>query len=138
MRSQIIVACFVFASLAVWQEPAEAQFNSSIFQQNLALRGRGFQSARSSILGRPTTSPYLALTDLSGVGLDNSSSYFTSVRPRLERERNSQQQQLQIQNVQRQMSAMRSAAAQRSQNGMRATGHPTRFQLYLQYYPGLR
>ena len=137
MRNFIIISCFS-ASLMLWNSEAQAQFNNSTFQQNSAARNRGFRTVASNILGRPSTSPYLALTDLTGNGFDNSSSYFTSVRPRLERERSQQTQQRALQQVQRQVSEMRSAAAQRNQSGPRATGHPTRFQLYLQYYPGLR
>ena len=133
-----IIICVAFATFVCWHGETRAQFNSSVFRQNMLANNRGFRNVRSSILNRPSTSPYLALTDLTGNGLDNSSSYFTSVRPRLEFEQSKASQQLAIQQVQRQVSEMRSAAARRSQDGPRATGHPTRFQLYLQYYPGLR
>ena len=135
---KIVTISFVFACISLFQAEACAQFDRSVFQQNSVTRNRGFRSVQSNILSRPTTSPYLALTDLTGNGFDNSTNYFTNVRPRLERDQSQLQQQRQLQQVQRQVSEMRSAAAQRSQGGPRATGHPTRFQMYLQYYPGLR
>lgn len=138
MRSLFIVS-LVFASVGLFPSLGSAQFNSSVFTQNYrATGGRGGQSIRSAVLSRPTTSPYLALTDLTGNGFDNATNYFTSVRPRLESQQNQQLQNRALQAVQRDVSAMRSAAAQRSQGGARATGHPTRFQFYLHYYPTLR
>lgn len=136
MRSLLIISC-VFAAIGLTQQSAEAQFNSSVFNQNSQYRG-GVRSTSSAILSRPTTSPYLALTDLTGSGGDNAANYFTSVRPRLDFQNNQQSQSRAMQLIQRDVSAMRSAAARRSQDGARATGHPTRFQTYLQYYPGLR
>lgn len=114
---------------------ADAQFSQQ--QRNLRY-GAPNRSTTSAILSRPTVSPYLALTDLTGTGLvDNSTNYFTVVRPRMEREAQQRRQQIQLQNIQQNVSAMRSAAARQSQSGGRATGHPTRFGFYLQYYPTL-
>lgn len=139
MRNQFFTLCFVMAAIGALQDAAEAQFNSDVFRRNASTVGRGTtRNPRQSILSRPSTSPYLALTDLTGNGFDNSASYFTSVRPRLEFERGQQQQQMQLQNVQRQVTTMRTQAARQNQNGVRATGHPTRFQFYLHYYPTLR
>ena len=136
MRNFIIIG-FVFAS-PLFVGEAAAQFNSNIFNQNSSLRSQGgYRTIQSNILARPTTSPYLALTDLTGTGGDFSTRYFTSVRPRLEMQQNTQNQMRQIQSIQRNVSELRSAAARRNQNGPSATGHPTRFGMYLHYYPAL-
>jgi|GEM_PF-4154061 len=142
MRNLVIIG-FAIASLAIANQEASAQFA----QQNRARSfgafsqaNSGFRSAASQILSRPTTSPYLALVNLNGQGggaLDNSRNYFTQVKPALDRQRQQQQQQLQIQNIQRNVTQMRSQAAQRNVTGPRGTGHPTRFNTYLHYYPGL-
>ncbi len=132
----ILIICSVFA-LFGWASEAQAQFNNSAFTQGRsAFRSRA-RSVTANILSSSSVSPYLALTDLTGTGGDFSTNYFTNVRPRLESQRQQQQQSRALQVMQRDVSQMRSAAAQRSQQGPRATGHPTRFGLYLQYYPGL-
>ena len=114
---------------------AQAQF--STLSRVSSYSGK-FRSTSSAIMSRPSVSPYLALTDLNGTGqIDNSTNYFTQVRPRMEREAQQRRQQIQLQNIQQNVGSMRSAAARRSQAGARATGHPTRFNFYLQYYPGL-
>jgi hypothetical protein len=114
------------------------------FEQQVRLRrysGARFTNARSvrgAILNRPTVSPYLALTDVAGTGNVNSSSaYFTQVRPRLENQEQSQQQQRSIMQLQRTVNTLGSSAARSQQQASRATGHPTRFGTYLHYYPGL-
>jgi len=135
MRS-ILIICSVFAIFG-WASESQAQFNSSVFNRRASFTAPS-RSVQANITSRPSVSPYLALTDLSGNGGDFSSQYFTNVRPRLESQQQQQQQSRSIQLMQRDVSQMRSAAAQRSQTGPRATGHPTRFGMYMQYYPGLR
>lgn len=127
--------CVLFATLALSSE-ANAQFEQQRRFTSYANRGGG-RSAAASILSRSTVSPYLALADLNGTGLDTSQNYFTQVRPRLESNRQQQQQQRQLIEVQRNVTQMRSNAARQSQPGARATGHPTRFQFYSNYYPSL-
>jgi hypothetical protein len=137
MRNLVIIGV-VFASFAATNE-AFGQFSQqqraagfSAFSQNRS----GFRSAATQILSRSTTSPYLALTDLTGQGLDTSRNYFTQVRPALERQQQQQLQQRQIQQIQQNVSQIRSDAARRTQTGPQGTGHPTRFNAYFQYYPG--
>lgn len=141
MRNLVIIG-IVFATIGLTNEDAMAQFA----QQNrvrsfsaFSTGNSGFRSTASQILSRPTTSPYLALVNLDGQGggLDNSRNYFTQVRPALDRQRQQQTQQLQIQNIQRNVAQMRTQAAQSNMTGPRGTGHPTRFQHYLHYYPQL-
>lgn len=137
MRNYIIVSVF-FASLAA-TNTAFGQFsqqqrvsNFSAFSQN----NTGYRSTATQILNRSTTSPYLALTDLNGQGVDFSRNYFTQVRPALQRQQQQQQQSRQIQAIQQNVSQIRSQAARQNVTGARGTGHPTRFNSYFQYYPG--
>ena len=133
MHGKLIIGVLVATLFATGE--AEAQFGQQ--QRNLQYGARS-RTTSSAILSRPSVSPYLALADLNGTGLvDNSTNYFTVVRPRIEREEQQRRQQLQLQNIQQNVSQMRSAAARQSQTGGRATGHPTRFGFYLQYYPTL-
>ena len=126
--------CVVLATILVSSE-AHAQFSQ---QNRVRSLSSPFRSASATILNRPTVSPYLALTDIGGNGnIDIGRNYFTQVRPRLQSQESQRRQQMQIQNIQRNVTQMRSAAARRSQTGARATGHPTRFNYYLQYYPQL-
>ena len=133
MRTLLIVGIVA----VLFQAEASAQANFSAQRRVTSLSTFGGRSSSASILSRPTVSPYLALTDVTGTGQDMAGNYFTQVRPRLERQQQQQAQQLQIQSIQRDMTAMRSQAARQSGNGARMTGHPTRFGYYLQYYPGL-
>lgn len=128
----VAVTAIVFAGSA-----AHGQATFTQQQRANSYYGAGGRSSTSAILSRPTVSPYLALTDIGGTGQDTSSNYFTQVRPRLQQQDSQQRQRIQIQSMQRDMSALRSQAARRSQAGARATGHPTRFNYYLQYYPTL-
>ena len=132
MRTLLVIS--VLLATTSFVSTVQAQFEQ---QQRIQSYRAGFRNTNSTILNRPTVSPYLALADLNGVGVDTSQNYFTQVRPRLERRAAQQQQQRQLQVIQRDMSALRSASARQSQPGQRATGHPTRFGTYLQYYPGL-
>ena len=125
----VLVATFAFTATA------QAQFQHQNRVSGLTYRG---QSMRSAILSQPTVSPYLALVDLNGTGaIDPSRQYFSFVRPRIERDAQQRRQQLQIQNLQQNVADMRSAAARQNQQRGRITGHPTRFNYYLQYYPTL-
>lgn len=137
MRNLVILSV-VFASLAI-TNTASAQFSQqqrvlgfSGFNQN----NSGFRSTATQILNRSTTSPYLALTDLNGQGVDFSRNYFTQVRPALERRQQQQTQSRQIQAIQQNVSQLRSQAARQNVASPRGTGHPTRFNSYFQYYPG--
>lgn len=141
MRNLVIIGIAI-ASLSIANQEASAQFAQQTRISNFSAfssGNSGFQSTASQILSRPTTSPYLALVNLDGQGgnLDNSRNYFTQVKPALDRQRQQQTQRLQIQNIQRNVTQMRSQAAQQNVSGPRGTGHPTRFQHYFQYYPGL-
>jgi hypothetical protein len=101
--------------------------------------GRG--NAQSSILNRPTVSPYLRLLQNQGNptnGLGSSTAvYQTQVRPQLERRQQSAQQQQQMQRMQSQLNQVRQQFTQPN-SGLMTTGHPTRFMSYSHYYyPGL-
>lgn len=134
---QFIVVIAVLAAWSFTNSQAFGQFGESMRISQYRNQS-GARSTSSAILGRPTVSPYLALADINGTGqIDTSQNYFTQVRPRLEREQQQEQQQLQIQQIQQNMASMRSAVARQSQPGSRITGHPTRFNYYLQYYPTL-
>ena len=126
------VATLVFAGLA--SSSCLAQFS----QQNRITRYSGnLRTPTSNILSRPTVSPYLALTDLTGSGnIDSSRNYFTQVRPQLDSQASQQRNRQAIINVQNRVASLRSTAARQSFPGVRSTGHPTRFGTYLHYYPG--
>lgn len=139
MRSLLITGV-VIATLSIAAPEVQAQFQTQNRIQSYS--NQAFQSTAQRILSRPTTSPYLSLVanDITGQGqgsFNQANNYFTQVRPALERQQQQQLQQRQIQNIQRNVSQMRSEAARRSVTGARATGHPTRFNFYLQYYPTL-
>ena len=137
MRNHLIRSLVVCGIVLLGSSAASAQYQ----QQNRVTQlgnQSGFRTTQSQILGRPTVSPYLALTDLTGSGqIDTSRNYFTQVRPQLEYRQRQQQQQRSIQQVQRQVTQLRSMAAAQSQGGPRGTGHPTRFNFLMHYYPGL-
>ena len=134
MRSIFIIGS-LFVTLLLTSS-ASAQFG----QQQRISGIRGQYSARSTAtatLSRPTVSPYLAIADINGLGVDTSQNYFTQVRPRMERERTQQRQQMQVQQMQQSMANLRSQGARQNQQQGRITGHPTRFGYYLHYYPNL-
>ncbi len=134
MRKTLIVTGFVVAMTVC--SVADAQFSEQQRIGRYRSAGRA-QSSTAAVLSRPTVSPYLAIADINGTGLDTSQNYFTQVRPRIERQKDQQRQQVQLQQIQQNMASLRSQAARQSQNGARVTGHPTRFNYYLQYYPTL-
>lgn len=130
----IMMTCAL--GLGAFSVEAHAQFQSFGPQRNY---GGAFRTPRSAILGRPTVSPYLALTDLTGTGaVDTSRNYFTQVRPALNNQAEQRRQQQALVQIQQSVQTMRSAVARQSQGQARATGHPTRFNMMLQYYPGFR
>ena len=136
MPKTLIQTCAVVAVLLSYSFTF-AQFDARNRVSRYTTRG-AYRSAAQSILSRPTVIPYLALTDLTGSGqIDPSRNYFTQVRPQLESRRASEQQQQSLIAVQREVSAIRAAGAQRNQSAARATGHPTRFNYLMQYYPSL-
>ena len=124
----------IFVLFLLMSSAAHGQFRANTAGQQYRAQA-GLRTSASAILRGSNVSPYLALTDINGQGLDQSRNYFTVVRPQIERQQQQQRQQLQIQQIQQNMANLRSAGARRSQQGMRITGHPTRFNHYLQYYP---
>jgi hypothetical protein len=113
--------------------------NSGSFSSYAQARVDTRYSSRSTILNRPTVSPYLALTNLDSVGnVDASYNYFTQVRPMLQNREQTERQQRSIARLQRDVQSVSSRVRQSSQPGLRATGHPTRFNSYLHYYPTLQ
>ena len=92
------------------------------------------------VTSRPSVSPYLALLNVSNA-IAGLPSYQTSVRPRLEQQRQQReqvQQQRQLQRLQTQVSTVRRDLQRAQQaNGMFPTGHPTRFRNTSHYYPAL-
>ncbi len=117
----------IFATLVLWNSHVSAQVNFP----------SGYRSMRSRIHNRPTVSPYLSL-----LSVDNQTNglptYFTTVRPRIEAQRRAQeqdQQNDQLQRLQRQVSTVRRQMTQAQRNnGVFPTGHPTRFNNYSHYY----
>jgi len=103
----------------------------------------GSQQALSSVYNRPTVSPYLNLTLRdSQVGLP---SYYTQVRPEVERRQQEVAQQRQTQSIQRDLNAVRNNIRQQQQDQSQAftTGNRgwsqrglPRHGSTLNYYPG--
>jgi TolA-binding protein len=88
-----------------------------------------------------TVSPYLGLvTSQQAQGAQQGyippAVYQERVRPQLERRKQDEDQRRQIAQIQGQLNDVRQTFQQRQQNNFGATGHPTRFMLYQQYYPG--
>ena len=139
MMNRMLIA-FTLLAASTLAESAYGQFTE---QRNAnSYSGSRFTynySARGSILNRPTTSPYLAMTDINGLGINSTQSYFTQVRPQLENQIRQRRQQRNITNLQRNVSSINMAisrAAATNRQGVRTTGHPTRFASYLNYFPG--
>ena len=88
------------------------------------------------LIDRPTVSPWLNLARNENItsGLPN---YFSLVRPQLDQRRSSAHQRSRITQIQQQLNQVQSARRIRSNQGGISTGHPTRFGVYLHYYPGL-
>jgi hypothetical protein len=90
---------------------------------------------------RPTVSPYLNLISSQQDqqrGAAPRPVYQTLVRPQLEQRRANQQSQRNIVQMQQQLSDLRQSFQQSQANTFGATGHPTRFMIYAQYYPGFQ
>ena len=135
--NHVFVAVIVTVVLALF--PTSCAWGQYTQQNRLSGFSANFRSTSSAILSRPTVSPYLALTDLTGSGnVDTSRNYFTQVRPNLEGQATQRQTQRALITLQNDVAAARSAAARQSQGQVRGTGHPTRFGSLLHYYPGLR
>lgn len=94
---------------------------------------------RNFVRNRPTVSPYL---NLIGTDADQQRGgtirpvYQTLVRPQLEQRRASQETQRNMIQMQQQLSELRQSYQQSQANTFGATGHPTRFMIYSQYFPG--
>lgn len=138
MRHPLTIRAIAFLVVLGCCSLSQAQWYNTQ-RRNTSLRNQaGFRPYTQQILNRPTVSPYLALTDLTGSGqIDTSRNYFTQVRPALEFRQQQQQQQRSLVQVQQQVTQLRSSVARQSQQGPRGTGHPTRFNFLLQYYPGM-
>lgn len=136
MRLSLTLSAALLVLCVCAQAQAQVSFQAQQRAASFRYQG-GATTSTAATLSRPTVSPYLALTDVGGTGIDQSARYFTQVQPRIQRQQDQQQQQLQIQTMQRDMSAIRSRTARASQNGARITGHPTRFGFYSRYYPSL-
>ncbi len=121
----IIAACFVLFCIG---EEVQGQVS-----QNPANFFRRF------VQDRPTVSPYLNLIGSQQDQMRGATArpvYQTLVRPQLEqRQANKAAQRNQVQ-MQRQLSDLRQSYQQSQSNVFGATGHPTRFMIYSQYYPG--
>lgn len=111
---------------------AQAQFQSS---QGPARYFDRYVSQSSNV------SPYLGLvtsaqTQSSRQGYIPPAVYQNRVRPQLEQRRAQEAQRRQIAQIQTQLNEVKQNFQSRQQNNFGATGHPTRFMLYQQYYPG--
>ena len=132
MVNRLILFCVLVAPV-----PALAQVNIGGVQGYI-----GRASSLTNVLNRPTVSPYLRLLQsngqaTSGLGaINNVGLYQTSVRPQLERRRQTQQTQQQIRQIQGQLNRIQQDF-RRPTGGAMSTGHPTRFMSFSHYYPGL-
>lgn len=132
MVNRLIIFCVLVAPV-----PAIAQVNIRGVQSYIGRAGN-----ITNVLNRPTVSPYLRLLQnngnpTSGNGtINNVGLYQTSVRPQLERRRQTQQTQQQIRQIQGQLNRIQQDF-RRPTGGAMSTGHPTRFMSYSHYYPGL-
>lgn len=90
---------------------------------------------RGASIRRPTVSPYTELL-VPGAG---ATSYFTRVRPQLQQQQINRQAAANFQQLQREIGQISQSnrSGPRSDETIRATGHPTRFFFYGTYYPGL-
>lgn len=124
-----VFAVLVFLVLIVMVEKTQGQ------SQNPA------QYFRQFLRDRPTVSPYLNLigsqADQQRGGITRPV-YQTLVRPQLEQRRENQQTQRNMIQMQQQLSELRQSYQQSQANVFGATGHPTRFMIYSQYFPGFQ
>ncbi|MCH2130756.1 MAG: hypothetical protein MK179_16560 [Pirellulaceae bacterium] len=101
---------------------------------------RGAQSLSARIFSRPTVSPYLSLLSVDNFSGTGQPTYFTRVRPRMEARRRAEEQDRQIEQMQRMQSQINTVRrdltqSQQAGQGVFPTGHPTRFSNYGHYYP---
>ena len=127
---QILLVIPVVATIA-WATECYGQFNT-------AAPSRYFDRF---VRNSETVSPYLGLvtsqqTPNAQQGYIPPAIYQNRVRPQLERRKQDEVQRRQIAQMQDQLNEVRQSFAQRQQNTFGATGHPTRFMIYQQYYPG--
>jgi hypothetical protein len=135
--SLVSVFALGVAMTAMLAEPVAGQFSTT---PGLSY-SRFSRNAAQQTLRRPTVSPYLQLA-YNG-GLINTSAgpafptYQTLVRPQLEARDEALAQQQQYAQLQKQVMDIRSAVQTQQQNGLFATGHPTRFGIHSHFYPAL-
>ena len=123
----LIAACFV-----LFDRSAEAQ--GQISQRPADYFSR-------FIRDRPTVSPYLNLVTSQRTqqrGGTVRPVYQTLVRPELEQRKANEQTQRNMIQMQNQLSDLRQSYRNSQSNALGATGHPTRFMIYSQYYPGFQ
>ena len=121
----MIAACFVLFGTGEEAQGQISQRPADYFQR--------------FVRDRPTVSPYLNLISSQQDQLRGATPrpvYQTLVRPQLEQRRANEQAQRNMVQVQRQLSDLRQSYQQSQANTFGATGHPTRFMIYSQYYPG--
>ena len=121
----IIAACFVLFCIGEEVQGQVSQTPRNFF--------------RRFVQDRPTVSPYLNLIGSQQDQMRGATArpvYQTLVRPELERRRSEQQTQRGMVQMQRQLSDLRQSYQSSQSNTFGATGHPTRFMIYSQYYPG--
>ncbi len=121
----MIAACFVLFGTGEKSHGQSVQRPADYFQ--------------NFVRNRPTVSPYLNLISSQQDQLRGATPrpvYQTLVRPELERRQNEQRTQRSMVQMQRQLSDLRQSYRNSQSNAFGATGHPTRFMIYSQYYPG--
>ncbi len=131
MFSKITGGLAIVASLVLAGIGEEAQG-----QYNVQRPGSYFQRF---VRDRPTVSPYLNLVSAQqnqARGQTAQPVYQTLVRPQLEQRRENELTERNMIQVQQQLSDLRQSYQQSQANTFGATGHPTRFMIYSQYYPG--
>jgi hypothetical protein len=96
-------------------------------------RAQGSLPFSNAIPNRPTVSPYLNLLNPTGSGTSN---YFTQVRPQLQAREELVRQQVQLNQIQRQVQRGQPGGVPvRGSQEIRGTGHETVFMQYSHYYP---
>jgi hypothetical protein len=95
--------------------------------------GQGSLPFSNAIPNRPAVSPYLNLLNPTGSGTSN---YFTQVKPQLQAREELVRQQVQINQIQRQVQRGQPGGVPvRGSQEIRGTGHETVFLNYSHYYP---
>jgi TolA-binding protein len=124
--SIFLIALGLIGAVSTFPERAHAQF--------IPRGTNASRATRDYVLNRPTVSPYLNLLR-AGTGYD--ANYQTLVRPALQNRQQARQQQSSINQLQSRVTNMQGQmVSERRQQGSRfSTGHPTRFMVYLHYFP---